>query len=182
MNAFKALAFVIVLSCAVSNTNAQSDSAFASQRALLFADSLVNAFRYNNLDQYVSISYPGVIRYYGGKNQFREYISRARSITVSNTEELREKCELVQLMNDGKEWQCVVKKTTETMVDGKKARIISYLVGQSKDEGNTWKYFDVAYNSVENVIYIMPDIFNSLAIPQRQVVYGAFADTANNLQ
>jgi hypothetical protein len=182
MNAFKALAFVIVLSCAVFNSNAQSDSAFASQRALLFADSLINSFRYNNLDQYVNISYPGVIKYYGGKNQFREYISRARSTVAGALEEPSEKRELVQLVNDKSEWQCVVKKTRETMVDGKKARIISYLVGQSKDEGNTWRYFDVAYNSVENVIYIMPDIFERLAIPQRQVVYGAFGDTANNHQ
>ena len=179
MKALKPFTLVIVLCCSLFNAGAQADSTFASQRALLFADSLVNAFRYNNLDQYVNISYPGVIKYYGGKHQFKEYISRTRAVMASSLEEPLEKCEIIQLLNDMSEWQCVIRKSRETMVDGKKAQIISYLVGQSKDEGNTWKYFDVAYNSVENVIYIMPDIFDRLAIPQRQVVFDAFAGTAS---
>jgi hypothetical protein len=182
MKALKSSAFVIAICCAVFNASAQADSIFASKRALLFADSLVSAFRQNNLDQYLNISYPGVIKYYGGKNQFREYISRTRAVSGGAQEEQGEKCELIQLMNDMGEWQCVVKKTRETTVDGKKAKVISYLVGQSKDQGSTWKYFDVAYNSVENVIYIMPDIFDRLSIPQRQVVFDAFADTADKRQ
>ncbi len=180
MNALKTFALVIVLGCALSNANAQSDSSFASRRALLFADSLLDAFRSNNLDQYLNISYPGVIKYYGGQHQFREYIQRTRAI--SGNEQMREACELVQLKGDNGEWQCVVKKTKETAVDGKKAKVISYLVGQSKDEGNTWKYFDVAYNSVDNIVYIMPDIFTTLAIPQRQVVFDVFDDTATRHQ
>ena len=73
--------------------------------------------------------------------------------------------------DDISEWQCVIKKIRETTIDDKKAHVVSYLVGQSKDEGQNWKFFDVAFNSVENVIYIMPDIFPTLAIPQRQVIF-----------
>jgi hypothetical protein len=57
----------------VSAINAQSDSSAASQRALMFADSLVAAFRFNNLDVYTDLSYAGVIKYYGGKKNFNEY-------------------------------------------------------------------------------------------------------------
>jgi len=68
------------------------------------------------------------------------------------------------------EWQCVVRKSRETFVDGKKALVISYMIGQSTDGAKSWTYFDVAYNSVENVAYIMPDISGELYIPQRQVI------------
>lgn len=178
MKALKSFAVIILFGSAVIQANGQSDSSLASQRALLYADKLTAAFHDNNLDEYLNISYPGVITYYGGKHQFREYIQRARALCGNELE----KCELVQLENDNAEWQCVVRKMSETEVDGKKAKIISYLVGQSKDHGNTWKYFDVAYNSVDNIAYIMPDIFNTLSIPQRQVVFDAFGDTATHQQ
>ena len=59
--------------------NAQSNSS-ASKTAILFADSLLSSFRHNDLDQYTNLSYPGVISYYGGKKNFREYIQRARAL------------------------------------------------------------------------------------------------------
>jgi len=154
-----------------SAARSQSDSAFASSRALMYADSLVKAFRFNNLDTYISLSYPGIVKYYGGKKNFSEYVQRARTINKSELEEDPEKLKLIELRNDMSEWQCVIQKMRETTIDGRKATIISYLVGQSKDDGVNWKLFDVAFNSIENIIYIMPDIFDTLAIPQRQVVY-----------
>jgi hypothetical protein len=65
----------------------------------------------------------------------------------------------------------VIKKTRPKTIDGKKAYIVSYLVGQSRDNGTTWKYFDVAFNSVANIGYIMPDKFEALMIPQREVIF-----------
>ena len=75
------------------------------------------------------------------------------------------------MVRDISEWQCVVQKTSETIIDGKKAQIISYMVGQSKDDGHSWKFFDVAMNSTKNLVYIMPDMSEKLAIPQRQVIF-----------
>ena len=172
MKAIRAFVFLtLIIFSGFSRANAQSDTAIASERALLFADSLLTAFRYSNWSQYIEMSYPGVIKYYGGKKGFQDYVQRARSINNSITEEPKETTELMQLLSDMGEWQCVIRKIRHTKIDGKKASIISYMVGQSKDDGITWKYFDVAFNSVENVIYIMPDIFDTLAIPQRQIVY-----------
>jgi hypothetical protein len=171
MKAVKTLVFIVTFSLSFSYSNAQSDTAIATERALFYADSLLKCYRYNNLESYTDLSYPGVIKYYGGKKNFQEYIRRARAINESVLEEEPEKIKLIQILNDIREWQCVIRKARETIIDGKKATIISYLVGQSKDEGQNWKFFDVAFNSVENVIYIMPDIFDTLAIPQRQVVF-----------
>ncbi len=168
MKALKTVVFCLALSCVMHSANAQSDSAVAAQRALSFADSFSKSFRYSEWDDYISLSCPGVIKYYGGREGYKQYVIRARA--TCNVQQ-KEKMELIQLINDIREWQCVVRRTRETVIDGRKAEVISYLVGQSKDEGLNWKYFDVAYNSVENVIYIMPDIFDRLAIPQRQIIY-----------
>jgi hypothetical protein len=160
--------FVAAFGCSVISSKAQFDPSFAKQHAIQFADSLVNAFRHNNIDEYINISYPGIIKYYGGKHQFEDFIQRARSIM---SDDQKENVELLQLENNEEEWQCIVKKTTPSLIDGKKATIVSYLIGQSKDNGNNWKYFDIAFNSVENVIFIMPDVFDNLSIPQRQVIF-----------
>src|SRR5688572_28507631 len=117
------------------------------------------------------MSYPGVIKYYGGKQGFTDYISRMRAVNQSPFSEERDKLELIQMLPDDGEWQCVVKRIHHTHIDGKKARIISYMVGQSKDDARSWNHFDVSYNSVENVICFMPDIFDTLAIPDRQIIF-----------
>lgn len=171
MKALKTFVFLSALTyCSFSY--AQNDKQYISQRAILFADSLVSAYHYSNWNAYLNISYPGIIKYYGGKQGFQDYIQRARNLNTS-ADEPREKLELLQVENDDAvgEWQCVVRKIRNTFIDNKKAIIISYMVGQSTDGGRTWKYFDVALNSVENLIYIMPDISGKLTIPQRQVIF-----------
>jgi hypothetical protein len=108
------------------------------------------------------------VKYYGGNKNFREYVQRTRAM---NNSESAENIKLLQILNNINEWQCVVQKTSQATIDGRKAKIITYLVGQSTDEGQNWKFFDVAFNSIENLVYIMPDIFNTLSIPQRQVIF-----------
>ncbi len=161
---------IILLTCS-SGAAAQSDTAFAGRRALVFADSLIQAFHSSHWAHYLELSYPGVVHYYGGKQGFLEYLRRSRAVTGDLPEEKPEKIELVQLHSDRNEWQCVVRKTRNTRIDDRPADVISYMVGQSKDGGRNWKYFDVAYNSAENVIYIMPDIFSTLTIPRRQIIF-----------
>jgi hypothetical protein len=160
--------FVILLMYAVPFTiSAQSREAIVSQHALADADSLLSAFQNNRSGQYTEMSYPGVITYYGGIRNYQQYIERERALSDSTSE----KTEIVQLLNNNNEWQCVIKKTHPRIIDGKKAYIVSYLVGQSTDNGMTWKYFDVAFNSVANIAYIMPDKFEGLTIPRRQVIF-----------
>jgi hypothetical protein len=163
----KTLFFILFLYAVPVSISAQSTRAIVAQRALAYADSLLNAFQNNRSGQYTEMSYPGVITYYGGIRNYQQYVERARALSDS----AHEKTEIAQLLNNNNEWQCVIKKTHPRIIDGKKAYIVSYLVGQSIDSGMTWKYFDVAFNSVANIAYIMPDKFESLTIPQRQVIF-----------
>lgn len=167
------LALVVAL---LTETTAQSQQSEISQHALQYADSLQQFFESSRWENFIELSYPGVIEYYGGMNNFREYMQRARMLSSGGGQQL----ELVQIEHQDEQWQSVVRKSAKTIIDGKKAVVISYLVGQSTDSGQRWRYVDLADNSPENIIYIMPDIFSSLVIPQRQIVYEAFANTATN--
>jgi hypothetical protein len=162
--------FSLCILFATVRLSAQTDTVTASQRALLLADNMLRAFKYSDWDQYVSLSYPGVVKYYGGKTGYLEHVRRTRTHYSDSLNQNPEKVRIVQISNDMNEWQCVMEKSRLTYAGGKRIRVISYLVGQSKDDGVNWKFFDVAYNSVENVIYIMPEIFDTLAIPVRRTV------------
>lgn len=164
----KNLVLILAVFFYYGTATAQSDSSIVSQRALVFADSLLRSFHQPDLTSYTNLSYPGVVQYYGGKKNFQEFVSRSKAILHHDS---HEQVEMMQLLQDAHEWQCVIRKTAETTVDSRQAAIITYMVGQSVDNGESWKFFDVASNPVNNISYIMPDIFGSLTIPQREVVF-----------
>jgi hypothetical protein len=175
----KALLTFALLTAAVScftTAHCQVSSSAASDRAIVFADSFLASYRNNDLDKYTDLSYPGVVSYYGGNKNFREYVQRVRAL---NSSSLSNNITIIQLVHDANELQCVIQKTTETTIDGRKAHIITYIIGQSKDEGQSWKFFDVGSNAPRNLVYIMPDMSERLAVPQRQIVFAQDHDSRN---
>jgi len=169
----RSLGLIVILCFQFITTRSQSDTSFSTQQALLFADSLVKANYYQNWNVYESLSCPSAIKYYGGKDGFHEHIVEAYYRNEPKVEEKPETVKMVTIMNDNiEQWQCVIEKIRDAyMEDSRKAKVYTYLVGQSLDNGKTWKFIDVSHNNIENVIYIMPDIFTSLAIPERKLVY-----------
>src|SRR5688500_11847744 len=97
MKAVKTFVFLAALFYSSNYIQAQSNAAVASERAILFADSLLKSFRSGNFDQYTELSYPGVITYYGGKKSFTEYVKRSRTI---QPDLMSENLKLVQIIND----------------------------------------------------------------------------------
>lgn len=168
MKTLRSLVVLGALAILSGSAIAQSDSTFASRRALMFADSLLASFRQSNIALYTDLSYPGIVQYYGGKKNFEEYLKRTIATTPSYATEY---VSIVQLVNNTNEWQCVIQKTRDAMIDDRRATITTYMVGQSVDNGRSWKFFDVPFNPANNIVYIMPDIFSSLVIPRREVVF-----------
>ncbi len=140
------------------------------KKAGIFADSLIRAYEFQNWDTYLSLSYSGAVKYYGGKAGYLQHVQRARKKDEDLIDQPMPTFKIIQLENDIDEWQCVVEKTTSRLLDGKPSMVISYLLGQSLDDGLTWKFFDVSQNAVSNVIYMMPDVFTNLAIPESRIV------------
>lgn len=150
----------------------ESDSAIAARHALHFGDSLVKANHYAEWPTYLSLTNPTAIKYYGGKDAFKEHVVTIHYRNEPKTEEKPEKLQVLHMMNDIDTWQCVIEKVRSTFDESRgNVKIYTYLVGESTDNGLTWKFIDVSHNSLVNVIYIMPSIFGNLAIPEGKTVY-----------
>ncbi len=79
---------------------------------------------------------------------------------------------MLTMLNDIETWQCVIEKIRESWDENRgKVKTTSYLVGESTDNGLTWKFIDASHNSLVNVIYIMPSVFSKLEIPESSVIY-----------
>ena len=171
MQITKRLLIGLVLYCQSASAQTSADTALASGNALLFADQLVKANFYQDWQAYASLTCPSAIKYYGGKDGFRDHIVSIYYRDEPTVAEKPETLKMVTLLNDMDRWQCVVQKIRDTYINNRKAKIYTYLVGQSLDNGATWKFIDVNHNDIRNVIYIMPDIFNTMPIPDRKTAF-----------
>jgi hypothetical protein len=135
-----------------------------------FADSMVTAFRFENWDTYFKLSNQNVVKYYGGQSGYMNFTHKSFEASKAIIKEHPENLNILQLENDINQWQAVLSRARTYDLDGKITTTTTYLIGQSKDDGETWKFFDMGFNPPENVIYMMPDVFPMLTIPQRKVV------------
>ena len=150
---------------------AQADTAKIAEKALFFADSLTKTDYYQTWSAYADLVPASVIKYYGGKDGFIEHVKKVRKRTVSSIEEEKPEMKLLSLRTENDQWQCVIRQSRYFhKEDNKKYHVVTYFVGQSRDEGETWRLFDVSYNSVANIIYMMPDVFGDLAIPEPTIL------------
>jgi hypothetical protein len=150
---------------------AQADTAKIEAKALFFADSLNKTDKYQNWSSYADLVPATVIKYYGGKDGYIEHIRKGRLRTVSSLEEeMTPEMKVLSLRTEKDQWQCVIRQSRYFHRDDKKYHVVTYFVGQSKDEGETWRLFDVSYNSVANIIYMLPDVFGDLAIPEPTIL------------
>lgn len=165
MKTLTSLLTVCCILSAVLSTQAQSDSVKITQNALLFADSLVKTDSFETWQTYADLAPVSVIKYYGGKQGYIEHILQGRWRTRSNIAENSPELKMLQLVNAvNDEWQCVIRESRYFHKDDQKYHFITYFVGQSKDGGETWRLFDVSYNTVANIILMFPDIQGDLAI------------------
>ncbi len=164
-----ALSVCLILMAATASY-AQPDTAKISQNALSFADSLVKADAYGNWSSYADLAPLSVIKYYGGKDGFAQHVAAGRRRTTSEIEEAAPELKLLTLETLKDQWQCVIRLSRYFHKEGMQYHVVTYLIGQSLDEGENWKLFDISYNSVANIIYIFPDILGDIAIKEPVVL------------
>ena len=147
------------------------DSVKLKERALIFADSLIKTDVYQNWSAYADLAPAGVQKYYGGKDGFVEHAQKVHPRTVSSFDEDFPERKITALRAIDDQWQCVIRVSRHIVrADNKRYHIVTYFLGQTKDEGDTWRMFDVSYNSVANIIYMMPDVITDLPIPQPYII------------
>lgn len=159
-----------VLFLTYSSGYAQSDSVKITEKALSYADSLVKTDAYQSWSAYADLAPLTVIKFYGGRDGYIEHIKTGRLRTVSSIDEDAPQLKLLSLMTANDQWQCLIRESRFFHKDDKKFHQVTYFLGQSKDEGETWKLFDLSYNKIANIIYIFPEVFGDLAIPEPSIL------------
>lgn len=149
---------------------AQPDTARIGKNALSYADSLVKADSYGNWSSYADLAPASVIKYYGGKDGFIQHVSVIRLKTTSEMQEAPPELKLITLETRQEQWQCEIRLSRYFHKEDKQYHFTTYLIGQSTDQGETWKLFDVSYNSVANIIYMFPDILDDIAINEPTIL------------
>jgi hypothetical protein len=160
--------FLILLAAMAGH--AQPDTAKITQRALFFADSLVKTDAYETWPTYAELCPASVVKYYGGKDGFIEHVRTLRKRTISELAEDSPELKMLNLMTQDNQWQCIIRMSRYFHREDKKYHLTTYFVGQSKDDGETWRLFDVSYNKVANIIYMFPDIFGDMPIQDATVM------------
>src|SRR5579859_163437 len=150
----------IILFLTATVSQAQPDTAKITQRALLYADSLVKADAFENWSLYADLAPFSVTKYYGGKDGYIGHVQMVRTFTISAQQEAAPELQMQTLVTLKDQWQCVIRLSRYFHRDGTKYHLVSYLIGQSNDEGENWKIFDVNYNTVGNLMQIFPDILD----------------------
>ncbi|HMH24843.1 MAG TPA: hypothetical protein VK563_23875 [Puia sp.] len=170
MKTLKPVLAGLALCLAQFGANAQPDTAKIVANALSFADSLVKSDHFEQWDAYANLVPLSVIKHYGGKDGYIQSVQKVRSNFISSIEEDAPTLKMQTLLTQDNQWQCVIRESRYIHRNDKKVHIITYLVGQSTDEGASWRLFDVGYNRVANIIYMMPDVFGDLPIPEHVVI------------
>ncbi|HEV2480798.1 MAG TPA: hypothetical protein VGS79_14075 [Puia sp.] len=153
--------------------NAQ-DTARISQNALKYADKLVKADAYGTIygdwSAYADLAPASVLKFYGGKDGYVKRISLGRLRTTSAIQEADPELRMLLLETKNDQWQCVIRLSRYFhKPDQSECHLVTYLIGQSKDDGETWRLFDVSYNSVANIIYIFPEIMDDIPLQESVV-------------
>lgn len=148
----------------------QPDTARITKNALAYADSLVKADAFSNWSAYADLAPRSIIKYYGGKDGYIQHVSVIRLKTTSEIQEAPPQLKLIALENRQDQWQCEIQLSRYFHKEDKQYHYTTYLIGQSLDEGETWKLFDVSCNSVANIIYMFPDIMDDIAISEPSVL------------
>jgi hypothetical protein len=160
----------LALFTAVPAAFSQPDTVKIKEKALFFADSLIKTDTYMSWSSYADLAPLTVLKHYGGKDGFIEHIQKMHPRTVSSIEEAAPEMGVITLMTMGDQWQCVIRVSRYIHREDKKYHLVTYFLGQSKDEGETWRVFDLSYNKVANVIFMLPDVIGDLPIPEPYII------------
>jgi hypothetical protein len=151
-------------------SQAQPDTAKISRQALMYADSLIKTDAYGNNDLYTGLAPASVLKYYGGAEGYMGHIYQMKARTTSEQEELYPVINIETLRTIDQQWQCIIRVSRYLHKDNVQYHYTTYFVGQSKDEGESWRMFDISYNSVTNMILIFPEVMTDLPIKQPEIL------------
>ena len=159
---------IITLSfiCAYLIGQAQTDSASIAPIIISKADSMMQMFQQRNWIQFVRFNHKGVKDLMGGDEAFISTIETQMKALPDSAVKKAGVGKLLQLVFTETDIQCVIEQIVEIHFSGMEVYAVTPLIGESKDGGKNWTFFDGSGSSplIQNKD-IKPNLSDRLIIP-----------------
>lgn len=132
------------------------------------ADSMMAAFKNRDWQLFAHFNHPAMQNMMGGQENFVSFIKEQMKQIPDTAIKLMDTGNILQVVKTGKDQQCVVEQNMRMVLDSIQITSTSYLVGESLDNGETWKFFDASNNGLMTTKDIKPDISPELKIPAKK--------------
>lgn len=104
----------------------------------------------------------------GGVDNFVTFISQQMKHIPDTAVKQIGAGNILQLVKTDKDQQCVLEQHMHMLLEGIDINSTTYLVGESLDNGNTWKFFDASSNGLVTAKDIKPNLSPELTIPAQK--------------
>jgi len=160
----------IFLLCA-QPTMAQFDTAAVKRNIVNQSDSMFIAFNNSDWKNFTDYMHPEIIKKANGKEAFIQLldseIKQLKGLTFTGYKHTGN----IQIVAAGKTLQCVVIYGLEMMIDSTVVSGASTSIGESTDNGITWKFIRNNSTSLEQLYAQFPWISTSLKISKEQQAF-----------
>lgn len=129
-------------------------------------DSMFAAFNRKDWKGFVKYNNPNMTKKIGSAQLFESYINRQMKQIPDSVVKSTTLGKILQVVKGDKDLQCVVEQHMKLEQNGMKMDRITYLIGQSLDEGKNWTFFDASTKAGLTPKEIKPDLSSKIKIPQ----------------
>jgi hypothetical protein len=132
------------------------------------ADSMMAAFKNRDWPTFVRFNHPAMTNLMGGNDNFISFIQLQMKQIPDTAVKYIGAGNILQVVTTDKDQQCVVEQNMKLVMDSIQITSTSYLVGESLDNGKTWKFFDASNSGLITAKDIKPNLSPELKIPAKK--------------
>lgn len=131
-------------------------------------DSMMQALTSRDYNTFARFNHPAMLRVVGGQDNLADMVAQQMKLMPDSTMIRASIDSVLQVVKVNGELQCVVQQTFEMQMDTLKVVSVSYLIGESKDEGKSWTFFDGSNGGLITPKDIKPNLSPDLKIPAKR--------------
>jgi hypothetical protein len=156
----------------IQKSIAQFDTIAVKQNILNQSDSMFIAFKNNDWDKFSNYMHPTILTQAKGKEAFIEFLENQmkelKNLTFTNYKQAGN----IQVISTKNTLQCVVIYGMEMLIDSTVASGASTTIGESADNGITWKFIRNNSTSLNQIYSRFPWLSKSLKIAKEEQYFG----------
>ncbi len=165
--------FIIYLFLLFTQTSrAQFDTAAVKLNILNQSDSMFTAFKNKDWNSFSNYMHPAIFKLVKGKKEFIQLLEtqmkELQNLTFTDYKQVGN----VQIIAANKTLQCMVIYGLQMLIDSSVISGVSSSIGESTDNGATWKFIRNNSNTLNQVYTQFPWISTSLKIAKEDQVFG----------